>query len=172
MSLLLLPLDQGTRPIRPINATLFLVRNATYWHCPNLGKSNARQIIVLPSYKCTLRHCNWCLNYIITFCIKMSSQRTLTNLIRGSITVQVTSCLTGLNLTIQVNMFLIQHKQRSWIQRTRVEQKNALNKSSEVSTTSGRDQLAESIMPLQKIKIVKKQSATCLHFLNYNFDLP
>ena len=69
-------------------------------------------------------------------------------------------------------MFLIQHKQRSWIQRTRVEQKNALNKSSEVSTTSGRDQLAESIMPLQKIKIVKKQSATCLHFLNYNFDLP
>ena len=41
-------------------------------------------------------------------------QRPLT--IWGSITVQLTSCLTGLDSTKKVNMFLIQHKQSDWIQ--------------------------------------------------------
>ena len=36
-------------------------------------------------------------------------QRTLT--IGGSITVSLTSCLTGLDLTIQVNLLFIQHKE-------------------------------------------------------------
>ena len=40
---------------------------------------------------------------------KHHSQRILT--IRGSIIVQLTSCLTGLDLTKQVNLFLIQHKE-------------------------------------------------------------
>ena len=43
-------------------------------------------------------------------------QRTLTYFIRGNITVQLTSCLTGLDSTKQVNMLLIQHKQSSWFQ--------------------------------------------------------
>ena len=34
----------------------------------------------------------------------------------GSITVQLTSYLTSLDLTKQVNMFLNQHRQRSWIE--------------------------------------------------------
>ena len=42
------------------------------------------------------------------------NQRTLT--IEGSISVQLTSCLTGLELTKQVKLLLIQHKQSSWIQ--------------------------------------------------------
>ena len=41
-------------------------------------------------------------------------QRTLT--IGGSITVQMTTCLTGLDLTKQVKLLFIQHKQRSLIQ--------------------------------------------------------
>ena len=40
-------------------------------------------------------------------------QRTLTLFLRGSITVQLTSCLTGLDLTKFVNFYLIQHKQSS-----------------------------------------------------------
>ena len=43
-------------------------------------------------------------------------QRTLTYFIRGSITVRLTSCLTGLDLAEQVNLLLIKHKQSSWIQ--------------------------------------------------------
>ena len=42
--------------------------------------------------------------------------RTLTYFVRGSITVQLTSCLIGLDLAKQVSMLLIQHKQSSWIQ--------------------------------------------------------
>ena len=37
--------------------------------------------------------------------------RTLTYFLRGSITVQLTSCLTGLDLTKLVNLYLILHKQ-------------------------------------------------------------
>ena len=37
-------------------------------------------------------------------------------LCKGTITVWLTSCLTGLDLTKQVNLLLIQHKQSSWIQ--------------------------------------------------------
>ena len=44
--------------------------------------------------------------------------RTLTYIVRGSITVWLTSCLNGLDLTKLVNLYLIQHKQSSWI-RTR-----------------------------------------------------
>ena len=40
-----------------------------------------------------------------------SNQRTLT--IGGSITVWLTSCLTGLDLTKQVKLLLIEHKQSS-----------------------------------------------------------
>ena len=62
-----------------------------------------------------------------TLCIVMSSdsrgvrltrsaeQRTLTYFIRGSITARLTSCLTGLALTKLVHVYLIQHKQSSWI---------------------------------------------------------
>ena len=42
--------------------------------------------------------------------------RTLTYFVKGSITVSLTSCLTGLDSTKQVNMLLIQHQQSSWIQ--------------------------------------------------------
>ena len=42
-------------------------------------------------------------------------QRTLTYIVSGSITVHLTSCLTGLDSTKQVNMLLIQLKQSSWI---------------------------------------------------------
>ena len=44
-----------------------------------------------------------------------SKQRTLTYFVRLSITVWLTSCLTGLDSTKLVNLFLIQHKQSSWI---------------------------------------------------------
>ena len=40
-------------------------------------------------------------------------QITLVYFVRGSITVQLTSCLTGLDLTKLVNLDLIQHKQSS-----------------------------------------------------------
>ena len=43
-------------------------------------------------------------------------QRTLAYFLRGSITVQLTSCLTGLDSTKQVDILLIQHKRSSWIQ--------------------------------------------------------
>ena len=43
-------------------------------------------------------------------------QRTLTYFVRGSITVQLISCLTGLDLAEQVNLLLIQHKLIIWIQ--------------------------------------------------------
>ena len=46
--------------------------------------------------------------------VKNFGQRTLT--MGGSITVWPTSCLTGLDLTKQVNLLLIQHKQSSCIQ--------------------------------------------------------
>ena len=39
--------------------------------------------------------------------------RTLTYFVKGSITVSLTSCLTGLDSTKQVNMLLIQHQQSS-----------------------------------------------------------
>ena len=43
-------------------------------------------------------------------------QRTLTNFVRGrSITVRMTSCLTGLESTKLLNFYLIQHKQSSRI---------------------------------------------------------
>ena len=44
------------------------------------------------------------------------SQRTLTYFVKGCITVQLTSCLTGLDSTKLVNLYLVQHKQSSWIQ--------------------------------------------------------
>ena len=47
------------------------------------------------------------------FCL--SEQRTLTDFIRGSITVRLTSCLTGLDLARRVNMLWIKHKLSSWI---------------------------------------------------------
>ena len=40
---------------------------------------------------------------------------------RGSITIWLTSCLTCLNSTKQVNMLIIQHKQSSWIQKNKPE---------------------------------------------------
>ena len=40
-------------------------------------------------------------------------QRTLAYFVRGSITVWLTSCLTGLDLAKQVNLLLIKHKQSS-----------------------------------------------------------
>ena len=42
-------------------------------------------------------------------------QRTLTYFIKGSINVQLTYCLTGLDATKQVYLLLIQHKQSSLI---------------------------------------------------------
>ena len=39
--------------------------------------------------------------------------------VRRSITVRLTSCLTGLDSIKRVNLFLIQHKQSSWIQTSR-----------------------------------------------------
>ena len=48
--------------------------------------------------------------------VKLLFQRTLTYFVRGSITVwRVTSCLIGLDSTNHVNLYLIQHKQSSWI---------------------------------------------------------
>ena len=44
------------------------------------------------------------------------NQRTFIYFERGSIAVQLTSCLTGLDLTNQVNLLLIQQKQSSSIQ--------------------------------------------------------
>ena len=38
-------------------------------------------------------------------------QRALTYFVRGSIAVRLTSCLTGLDLTKLVNLYLVQHKQ-------------------------------------------------------------
>ena len=38
-----------------------------------------------------------------------------THFLMGSITVRLTSCLTGLDSTKLVNLYLIQHKQSSWI---------------------------------------------------------
>ena len=43
-------------------------------------------------------------------------QRTLTYFVRGSITVWLTSCLTGLDLAKQENLLMIKNKQSSWIQ--------------------------------------------------------
>ena len=43
------------------------------------------------------------------------NQRTLTYILRGSMTVRLTSCVTGLDATKLVNLHLIQHKQSSWI---------------------------------------------------------
>ena len=40
-------------------------------------------------------------------------QRRLTYFVSGSITVQLTSCLTGLDPTKLVNLYLIQHKHSS-----------------------------------------------------------
>ena len=40
---------------------------------------------------------------------------TITYFIRGSITVRLISCLTGKDLTKLVNLYLLQHKQSSWI---------------------------------------------------------
>ena len=47
-------------------------------------------------------------------------QKTLTYFIRGSITVWLTSYLTGLDLTKPENMFLIQHQQSIWIQSSQI----------------------------------------------------
>ena len=46
---------------------------------------------------------------------KDMEQRTLTCLVKGMITVWLTSCLTGLDSTKQVNILLIQYKQSRWI---------------------------------------------------------
>jgi len=43
----------------------------------------------------------------------LKPQRTLTYFVRGGITVRVTSCLTGLDSTKLVNLYLIQQKQSS-----------------------------------------------------------
>ena len=54
---------------------------------------------------------------IISLCeTTISMHRILTYFVRGSITVQLTSCLTGLDLTKQVNLLFIHHEQSSWIQ--------------------------------------------------------
>ena len=62
------------------------------------------------------------LRCVITYCCVLSStlarsiiQRTLT--LGGSVTVQLTSCLTGYYMTKRVNMLLIKHNQSSWIYR-------------------------------------------------------
>ena len=47
---------------------------------------------------------------------QQKNQRTLTYFLRGSITVWLTKCLTGLDLAKQVNLLLIKHKQNSWNQ--------------------------------------------------------
>ena len=74
------------------------------------------------------RHCKatrtngrnpWCLNMIIwdmEASTSLYSIRQITLTIWKSITVQLTSCLTGLDLTKQVKLLFIQHKQGSWIQ--------------------------------------------------------
>ena len=51
------------------------------------------------------------------YSIKCSSKRTLT--IRESINLHLTSCLAGLDLTKQVKMLFLQHKQRSWNQKNK-----------------------------------------------------
>ena len=48
---------------------------------------------------------------LLTCCF---GQRILTDFVRGNITEQVTSCLTGLDSTNQVNLLLIQCNQSSW----------------------------------------------------------
>ena len=53
----------------------------------------------------TLRRCKCCLLL----------HRTLTYFIRVSITVWLTSCLTGLDLTKLKNIYIIKHKQSNWI---------------------------------------------------------
>ena len=55
---------------------------------------------------CYLAHIHKC-------CLNLRSHRILTYFVRGSITVWLTSCQTGLDLTKQVNMLLIQHEQSS-----------------------------------------------------------
>ena len=45
----------------------------------------------------------------------LTMHRTLNYFFRGSITVLLTSCLTGLDLTKLVNVYLIQHNQTRWI---------------------------------------------------------
>ena len=47
--------------------------------------------------------------------ICLFKQRTLIYLVRGSITVRLTSCLTGLDSIKLVNLYLIQHKKSIWI---------------------------------------------------------
>ena len=49
------------------------------------------------------------------------NQWTVTYFERGITTVQLTSCLNGLDLTKQVNLFKIQHYQSSWIQINKTE---------------------------------------------------
>ena len=48
--------------------------------------------------------------------IGWGNQRTLIYFVRGSITVQLTSCLTGLDLAKQVNLLIVWIQQSSWIQ--------------------------------------------------------
>ena len=68
-------------------------------------------------------HHRWISGFSILLCFTQSKwtsllpvQRILTNSVRESITVRLTSCLTRLDLTKQVNLLLIQHKKSSWIQ--------------------------------------------------------
>ena len=42
-----------------------------------------------------------------------ANQRTLSYFVRGSITVQLTSCLTGLDSTKLANLYLMQHQENS-----------------------------------------------------------
>ena len=78
-------------------------------------------------------------------------QRTLTYSVRGSITVWLTSCLTGLDLDKQENLLLIKHKQSRWIP--------SLPMCTLLSMLSQCDQIARlffNIWPLTPMKICPK----------------
>ena len=68
-------------------------------------KTNKFRLWCVKIGHCGMRHALWYFR-----------QRTLTYFIRRRITARLTSCLTSLDSTKQVNMSLIQHKQSRWIQ--------------------------------------------------------
>ena len=76
------------------------------------------------SINLTISHAFYCCIQIISGSISWFFypfvQRTLTYFIRGTITVWLTTCLTGLDLAKQVNMLLIKHKQSNWIKTSQI----------------------------------------------------
>ena len=76
--------------------------------------------------------------------------------VRESITVRLTSCLTGLDLINQVNLFQIQHKQSSWIQ---------------TNTTGGQLCIATSHYKVRKYRVNEKGKTKRTLALTFNHIL-